>query len=112
MSQNLPDPSPYAQKGVGSSATQAGGQEQIGSPNTARSTKGAVIPCGEFTNDSSLDVPGSVDPYANESRTVAIKEDSQADVGGGGSGAQATGRTNPDASALDPHGYGGDGRWS
>ena len=49
MSQNLPDPSPYAQKGEGSSATKAGGQEQIGSPNTARSTKGAVIPCGEFT---------------------------------------------------------------
>jgi hypothetical protein len=111
--QNFPDPTPYAQKGEGNSATKAGGQEQIGAPNTERSTKAAVIPCGEFTNDSSLDVPGDPTPYANESRNVAAREDSQADVSGrGGAGKEATGKTNPSPDALTPYGTGGDRRWS
>jgi hypothetical protein len=110
--QVLPDPTPYAQKAGDDSACKAGGSIQAGDGNTMASTKTDVIDTGRFTDENSLQVPGSVEPYANETRTVATREDCQADVGGGHTSPVASGRTNPAYDALDPHGYGGDGRWS
>ena len=39
--------------------------------NTARGVQGATIPTGEFTDDSSLQVPGSLAPYAGADNTEA-----------------------------------------
>lgn len=47
--------------------------EQLRDTNTARGPRGPVDPevVVAFTNDSSLDVPGSVEPYAGDPRTIA-----------------------------------------
>ena len=69
MAQNLPDPSPYADKAA-TSAESEGGKEQVGDPNTKRSTKGESISLtGGGRDDSRQGVP-----YANTSGNCATDE--------------------------------------
>ncbi len=48
---------------------------QLNDRNTNRGQRGAVVETGRFTDDSSLQVPGSVAPYAGESSTSAARRD-------------------------------------
>jgi hypothetical protein len=69
---NYPSAAPYAQRDR-TAAESEGGKEQVGDPNTKRSTKGAAISPGT-TDNSGRDTPQTPTPYANESRNCATNE--------------------------------------
>lgn len=68
------DIEPYAPKAQGTSASRED-SNQVGDENTARGIKGGMVDTGQMTNNSSLDVPGDLTPYANETRTSAARRD-------------------------------------
>jgi len=76
MTQNLPDPAPYA-GGTPTAATGTSDAErQFGVRNTSRDRSGEAISLeGGGRDDHSQGMP-----YANETRTCATNESAQADV--------------------------------
>ena len=67
---------PYAAKGSDATARRED-SHQVNDRNTNAGQRDGTNPYVKvaFTNDSSLDVPGDLTPYANESRTVATRRD-------------------------------------
>lgn len=67
---------PYAEK-AGPMSARSEDSKQLQDANTVRGVRETDNPHTKvaMSNDSSLDMPGSVDPYANEARTVARRRD-------------------------------------
>lgn len=67
---------PYADKGSDMTARREDSR-LAGDVNTARGQRDTSNPHAKvaMTNDSSLDVPGDITPYANEARTCAARRD-------------------------------------
>jgi hypothetical protein len=64
---------PYAQAAGNQARDESA--KQVGDRNTNRGVRGGTVDTGRFTDESSLQVPGSCEPYAGTSNTSATRED-------------------------------------
>jgi hypothetical protein len=67
--------SPYAQESGNQARDESA--KQVGDRNTNRGVRGDTVDTGSFTDDSSLQVPGSCEPYAGTSNTSATRRDAE-----------------------------------